>query len=66
MRLPTAPGLRRTFAYRGWWIVLCCYLAQMIAGGAGSWIFGVLTQPMGDDLGWSRSPSSERSRSTAS
>src|SRR3972149_7209681 len=40
--------------YRGWWIVLACYFAQMIASGASGWVFGALAAPMGRDLGWSR------------
>ncbi|MEI7924877.1 MAG: MFS transporter [Chloroflexota bacterium] len=41
--------------YRGWWIVLSCYFAQMIAAGASGWVFGILIAPMGAELGWSRS-----------
>lgn len=40
--------------YRGWWIVLTCYFAQMIASGASGWVFGILIAPMGQELGWSR------------
>jgi len=41
--------------YRGWWIVLSCYFAQMIASGASGWVFGILIAPMGAELGWTRS-----------
>ena len=56
--MPHPASLRQKFqstvAYRGWWVVACCYCAQLVAGASG-WVFGVLTQPMGQDLGWSRS-----------
>ena len=41
--------------YRGWWIVLSCYFAQMRASGASGWVFGILIAPMGAELGWTRS-----------
>ncbi|MDA0302386.1 MAG: MFS transporter [Chloroflexi bacterium] len=41
--------------YRGWWIVLSCYFAQMIASSASGWVFGILIAPMGAELGWTRS-----------
>ena len=47
-------SLRSTYAYRGWWIVAACFFVQMIGSGASGWVFGVLQQPMGTDLGWSR------------
>ncbi|MEX2446781.1 MAG: MFS transporter [Dehalococcoidia bacterium] len=47
-------GIWRRRIYRGWWIVLTCYFAQMLAAGSTGWVFGVLIQPMGEDLDWSR------------
>ncbi len=40
--------------YRGWWIVLISYYAQLITAGAGGWVFGILILPMQQELGWSQ------------
>lgn len=46
---------RSRHIYRGWWIVLTCYFAQMIAAGSSGWVFGILIAPMAAETGWSRS-----------
>ena len=48
------PRSPRARIFRGWWIVLACFLSQLFATSAGGWVFGILIAPMGDELGWSR------------
>ena len=50
----TGPAVRRPRIFRGWWIVATGFAGQLAAAGALAWVFGVLLQPMEDDLGWSR------------
>lgn len=50
----TSPPARPRI-FRGWWIVLTCYLSQLLASSAGGWVFGILIAPMGDELHWTRS-----------
>ena len=40
--------------YRGWWIVLIAYYAQLVTAGAGGWIFGVLILSTQDEFGWAQ------------
>ena len=55
MNLPATTPPPRPRIFRGWWIVLTCFLSQLFATSAAGWVFGVLIEPMGRELGWSRS-----------
>jgi MFS family permease len=46
---------RRPRIFYGWYIVIVSFLANCIAAGTGSYVFGLFIKPMTQEFGWSRS-----------